>query len=305
MKVLVTGAAGFIGSHVARALVERGDEVLALVRPATPHRRIEDIVKRVRLCHTSLEDPGRVSSALAGFRPEATIHVAWYARPQDYLTSTANLGSLATTNAFVERVFAAGCRKLVGVGSCLEYAASDSLRRESDPSGPKSLYASCKLAAGVVAQALAAERGAECAWARVFHVHGPGEDEARLIPAAAAALRAGRPFDLSPGMQVRDHLDVRDVAAALVHLAGPGSSGIYNVCSGIPVTLRDVLLTVGEVLGRPELLRFGARPYARDEEMFVAGDPTRLQSTGWKPAFSDLRAGLADALQGRSESRVR
>jgi dTDP-6-deoxy-L-talose 4-dehydrogenase (NAD+) len=134
-------------------------------------------------------------------------------------------------------------------------------------------------------------------WARLFHMHGPGENPARLIPAVAAALRAGQPFSLSPGEQVRDHLDVRDVASALIHLATSSRGGQFNVCSGTPVTLRAVIETVGRVVGRPDLLRFGARPYLEGEVMNLAGVSTKLFATGWRPAHGDLEGSLREQLR--------
>jgi dTDP-6-deoxy-L-talose 4-dehydrogenase (NAD+) len=302
VRVLVTGAGGFVGAHVARALVRGGDEVLALLRPGASRARIADVVAHLRVAEAALEDERAVEAALAALRPEAVVHLAWYARPTDYLSSPANLDSLWATLAFVRRALDAGCGKVVGLGTGLEYESSDRPRRESDPADPRSLYASCKLAAWAACRALARQRGAELVWARLFHVHGPGEDPARLVPSVAAALGAGRPFDLSPGLQVRDHLPVADVAAALAHLARPGLTGIFNVCSGVPVTLREVAEAVGEIVGRPELLRFGARPYAPDETMFLVGDPARLRASGWAPSAGSLKASLAEAIAAHARA---
>jgi dTDP-6-deoxy-L-talose 4-dehydrogenase (NAD+) len=143
---------------------------------------------------------------------------------------------------------------------------------------------------------LAAEVGAELAWARVFHIHGPNEDRRRLIPWVASQLRAAVPVELTDGTQVRDHLHVSDVASGLVTLLSPRASGIYNVCSGEPVTLRRVLETVADLVGDRNLLRFGARPHRPNETMFLAGESTRLRALGWTPRFS-LRDGLEDALR--------
>jgi dTDP-6-deoxy-L-talose 4-dehydrogenase (NAD+) len=228
--------------------------------------------------------------------PDAVIHLAWYARPQNYLSSPDNVDSLATTLVFAKALLFAGCPKLVGVGTCLEYANSPRARTEEDPLDPKSLYARCKRSAHLVLGELFEQQKATLSWARLFHMHGPGENPARLLPAVATALREGRPFALSPGEQVRDHLDVRDVASALVHLATAGASGVYNVCSGKPVTLREVVETMGRVVGRPDLLQFGQRPYMENEVMNLAGAATRLRATGWEPAYPDLARSFGDAL---------
>jgi len=244
-----------------------------------------------------LRDVDDLTSLLQSERPDVVIHLAWYAKPHDYLTSPENIDSLACTLQFARAVLKGGCPRFLGVGTCLEYAELPRPRSESDPLDPKSLYARCKHAAQVVLAELFRESGASLAWARLFHMHGPGEHPSRLIPSLAAALRAGRPFAVSPGEQVRDHLDVRDVGSALVHIAvHPELQGPVNVCSGKPVTLRTVLETVGRELGHPELLEFGKRGYMTGEVMNLAGVPNRLFESGWQPAHGDLAASIRDAL---------
>jgi dTDP-6-deoxy-L-talose 4-dehydrogenase (NAD+) len=243
-----------------------------------------------------LEDSERIGSLLESVRPNAVAHLAWYVHPRDYLTSRENLRSLAATVSFAERVFLAGCTKLVAMGSGLEYSPSDQPRTEDDKTDPWCLYSASKIATGAVLRALATSLGAECAWARLFHVHGPGEDPRRLLPTVARLLAGGRPVDLTPGLQVRDHLDVADVASALVSLTDSHAVGVYNVCSGVGVTLKEVLTSLGEAVGRTDLLRFGALPSPPAETQYIVGDPTRLRQLGWHPEHSNLRASLARAV---------
>jgi len=296
MRVLLTGAGGFIGPHVVAQLLANHHEVIATARTEAALGRIGSDRQRLSKVPLDLGDFERTRTFLETARPEAIIHLAWYADPVDYLVSHQNLASLSVTNKLVEAALASGCRKLVVAGTCVEYAVQDRPLSEQDPAQPRSLYAACKHAAWMVAQAMAASSGAELAWARIFHLHGPGEDERRLLPWVARELRAGRAVSLTDGTQVRDHLHVADVAAGLVALLSPGASGIYNVCSGEPVTLRHVLETVGEILGRRDLLQFGARPHRPGEIMFLAGTSARLRALGWSPRFG-LRDGLVDALR--------
>ena len=302
MKVLVTGANGFIGSEVVRILVDARHEVVALDRPAAPANRLTAVADRIERVAIDLDEPPAVRGLVEAVRPEALIHLAWYANPVDYLVSPANLASLSATAGLVEAALATGCRNLVLAGSCVEYRPLDRALREDDPIEPGTLYGTCKHAAWLVTKALASSAGAELAWARVFHLHGPGEDPRRLIQWVASELRAGRSVELTDGSQVRDHLHVTDVAAGLVALLSAGASGVYNVCSGEPVTLKKVLQTVGEIVGRPELLRFGARPHRAGEMMFLCGDSRRLRGLGWRPRFG-LKDGLADAISNGAEVR--
>jgi nucleoside-diphosphate-sugar epimerase len=294
MRIWVTGARGFIGRHVVAQAVLAGHEVWALARPGVS--RPSDLPPSAHLLGLDLADGREIASLVKSLAPEVIIHLAWYARPQDYLTSLDNVDSLSTALCFAKAALLAGCRTMVGVGTCLEYADSPRAHNESDLLDPKSLYARCKRAAHLVLGELFDRQGARLIWARLFHMHGPGENPARLLPAVIAALRSGRAFSLSPGEQIRDHLDVRDVASALVHLAGSDLKGAVNVCSGIPVKLRAVLEILGRELGRPELLHFARRPYLADEVMFLTGIPARLSQSGWRPAHADLAASIRETI---------
>lgn len=302
MRVLVTGAAGFIGSEVVRTLVRDGHEVTAIVRALDRTQRLEQLRSRLRVEALPLEDTSQLDGVLKAARPEAVLHLAWYAKPEDYLVSAENMSSLAMTSSLVRTVLARGCRKFVGVGTCLEYADIDRLRREDDPPDPVSLYASCKVAAWFVLRALGAAFGAEVSWGRIFHLHGPTESASRLLPWIASQLRRGLPAELSDGHQIRDHLHVSDVAAGLVTLMQPGATGVYNVCSGEPVTLRQVAEIVGRALGREQLLRFDARPHRPGEVMFLAGDSRRLRALGWQPRHT-LESGIRDTFDQGGGSR--
>jgi nucleoside-diphosphate-sugar epimerase len=295
VRIAVTGASGFIGAQVVKRLLETGDEPLLLGRGGKAAPRLRGLTG-LAVHEVPLDDTAALRRWLDAHRPEAVVHLAWYARPRDYLVSPENRASLAMTTRLAEAVFASGCRRLVGVGTCLEYADSDRPVEESDAVGPVSPYARAKHEAFRNASALAAGAGAELAWARVFHLYGPGEDPSRLVPTVAASLARGEPIDVTAGEQVRDYMHVADVAAGIAALARPGAAGVYNVCSGTARPLRELLLAIGQLRGRADLIRFGARPYAPDEVMHLAGRSNRLRSLGWSPRFPTLEAGLADAL---------
>src|SRR5690349_3801265 len=118
MRVLVTGAGGFIGAHAVRGLLSAGHDVIALDRPEASLDRIATILDTVEVARIELGDQPRVAELLRQSRPDAILHLAWYADPRDYLVGAANLGSLAVTTRLVEAALAAGCRKLVLTGSC-------------------------------------------------------------------------------------------------------------------------------------------------------------------------------------------
>ena len=106
----------------------------------------------------------------------------------------------------------------------------------------------------------------------------------------------GEPAPTSDGLQVRDYLYVEDIALALYHIMGSDVNGSVNVASGLPVTLRQIIETIGEVVGRPELLRIGEIPRAVGDTEMVVADISKLAAAGFSPEFS-LEEGLGATVE--------
>lgn len=297
MRVLVTGAGGFIGSHVVRRLLQNGCEVAAIVRASSSLDRLEGLVDHVQLIDGDLSQPNRWSEGVVSWHPEACIHTAWYAEPGKYLDSTENLRAFSYSLDLVEVLARSGCNNVVMSGTCFEYDTDAGYLREDGITKPRTLYAACKLALSLVAAQRAAQLGIRLAWARVFYLYGPHEDRRRLVPALTLALLKGDEFHATKGDQARDYMHVTDVASALCALALRGCEGVFNVCSGEPVTMARLMLTLEQIVGRPELVRFGLRPPGAFEPTFVCGDNLRLRSaTGWQPTCT-LDAGLRSTVE--------
>ena len=292
-RVLVTGAGGFIGSHVVRHLVGSGREVTAVVRPGDTLARLHDVVGRVSVVPCDLADPSALRPTLASWRPDAAIHLAWFSDAAKRLTGAENVPALVASLGLLDELILAGCPRVVMAGTCAEYDTDAGYLREEGPTRPQTLYAASKVALSLVGAQIAATAGVDLVWARIFYVYGPHEDERRLVPALMGALARGQRFPATAGEQVRDYLHVADVAAALSALSEPGPAGIVNVCSGVPVTMRQVMEMVGEIVGGGELIDFGAVPYRGWDPPFICGDNRRLRAqTGWRPHYPTLRAGL-------------
>ncbi len=296
MKILVTGPGGFVGSRVVRALSAGGHDVGAIMRPSASHERLEGVEDRLRIFPGDLGAPDAWRGDVAAWRPEACIHTAWYAEPGKYLDSTLNLDCLRDSLRLLEELAAIGCRRAVMTGTCFEYDLETGTLTEETPVKPRTLYAACKLALGVVAAQRASQLGLAFSWGRIFYVYGPYEDTRRLVPALTLSLLRGEPFKATTGEQVRDYIHVDDIASALVALAVTGASGVFNICSGEPSTIRDLMLEVGRLIGREDLIQFGARPPGQYEPPVIDGENRRLrEATGWKPART-LPQGLAETV---------
>lgn len=291
LRVFLTGASGFIGSHVLRRLLSAGHDVSAMVVPNDPLWRLRDLVGRFDVLTGDLADVPALRTALTTWKPEACIHLAWYAEPGKYLHAPENVTALTASLILIQELATARCSHLVGVGTCAEYDSEQGYLREDGPTRPTTLYAAAKLSCGLLGQRLAATAGMQFAWARIFYPYGPYEDERRVVPALIRSLLRKQPFPATMGDQVRDYLHVEDVAAALVLLAEKRADGVFNVASGVPVTIRHLMESVGELLDSSQLIQFGALPYRDWDPWFICGHNQRLRNLGWTRRFA-LRDGL-------------
>jgi nucleoside-diphosphate-sugar epimerase len=295
MRVFVTGASGFIGAHVMRTLLARKHQVAVLAMPGDPLTRLQSLHDRFDTISGTLEDEDLLINSINGFQPDACIHLAWYAEPGEYLQAAQNIQSLTASLSLFDILIKAGCRQIVAAGTCFEYDTDFGFLHEDTPTRPASLYAASKLSCCLLGRQLATQAGIHFAWGRIFYPYGPQEDPRRLVPAAIAALKQGIPFPASSGEQVRDYIHVADVASAFCILTEKQTDGVFNISTGSPVSIRQLMETLGKLMNRADLIRLGAMPYRKWDPPFICGNNMRLKSLGWQPSYS-LPDGLSDTI---------
>jgi nucleoside-diphosphate-sugar epimerase len=297
VKVLLTGATGFIGAPVARELALAGHEVHAMVVPNDAGRaRLSDVSAKMRFHDADLLDRRAVRACVADVRPDLAIHLAWYAVPADYIHHEINYDLVAASVHLAQKLFDVGCKRLVAAGTCFEYDLSrEAPLREDAPVAPFTVYGACKLALFGMLRELARARKASFVWPRFFFLYGPHEPAPRLVPAVARALLGGERARVSKGDQVRDFSHVADAARAVAAVAASDLEGAVNVGSGEPTPVREVVRAIAEICGGVDRVDWGAVAQREGDPAYVCADTTRLRSTGFEPRF-DLRAGLADAV---------
>lgn len=296
MKLLLTGATGFIGSHVARRMVTDGCEVYALIRPGSNTWRINDIIRSLNVVSCDLFAIQELDKCLEKIRPDLCVHLAWYAEPGKYLNSLENLRLLCASLQFATRLVNLGCRRFIGAGSCAEYEPAPDCLSESSPTLSRSLYGASKLGLYLTLEQLSNVTNMEFSWVRFFYLYGPFEDERRLVPSIVGLLLRNQEANVTKGEQIRDFLHVEDVAAAVWAIAQTNLQGPVNVGSGRPIAVRNIVTKIGDILNRPELIKFGALPYGESDPMFVCANNARLLgNTTWTPRYS-LDEGLCQAV---------
>lgn len=286
---IVGGGAGFIGRHLVRHLASIGLDVLVLDRCPID---LPDVQSRV----LDLTDRQAVLDALRGLRPHWIFNltgiidhtIQW--PDQREIINQNLLSVLNLLEALDEHPPAA----FVNVGSSDEYGDNPAPQHESLRERSIAPYSAAKSMATHYLQMWHRRTGFPAVVARFFLIYGPEQDMRRLIPWACMTLLRGETMPASEGLQKRDFLYVQDAVEGLVKLAEtPAAQGqVFNVASGEPVAVREVLETIHEVVGRGSV-DFGARPMRDGEIMELYADISRVkQVVGWQPT-TDLREGLA------------
>jgi UDP-glucuronate decarboxylase len=295
MRLLVTGGGGFIGKHVVQRLLLDGHEVHSVDLKAYA----EEVGRYGPEYHQhplNMNDTAALQSVINAVRPECAIHLAWYAAPGKYWDAGENVACVASSLVLAEGLLAAGCRRLVGVGSCAEYDwAFGYLTEQHTLVKPRGLYGVSKDAVRRILESRLAHEAMELAWARLFFLYGPGEHAERLVPSAIIGLLAGQGFTCAHPEVYRDFLDVRDVAAALCSIATSSVTGAINVASGVPTKVGDLVIEIARMVGRTNCAGFHDTCADPDTPRLLVGSNDRLvHEVGWTPRFS-LSQGLADA----------
>ncbi len=301
MRLLVTGATGFVGSSVVGAALDRGHEVVAVIRSRARAATLGGS-PGLSLVEADLADGEAMRRAAAGASADVALHLAWTIGP-DYFDSPASLACVEGSLALLRGLIDAGCPRVVFVGTHLELTPTDRDMDESRPAAPRGLYAVCKDALHRIAEARLASTDTSFAWARLFNLYGPGQAEWAFVPSVVRHLLAGERCPLTHGAQQRGFLHVRDAADALLALAESTVRGVVHVGSDEVVTVRALAERIGAGVARPDLLAFGALEPSPGDAPRVVASTARLRSdVGFRPRVR-LDDGLHETIEwwrGRS-----
>jgi nucleoside-diphosphate-sugar epimerase len=324
-RVLVTGAGGFIGRHSVEPLRRLGYEVYAAVSPRTGAaeglgRTAADMLQGAgmlqgaEVLRADLTDGRSIDALIREVRPSHLLHFAWIATPGLYWQSPDNYRWLAASRHLLEAFQAAGGTRAVMAGSCAEYDWSKvtlchertsplAMEPGAGEAARVTPYAACKIALERVLEGYG-RGGLSTAWGRIFFQYGPGEHRARLVASVVVNLLAGREAPCTHGRQVRSFLHVEDVGAAFAALLSSGVEGPVNIGSGESCSIGHLLERLATYIGRPDLLKLGAREPPPGEPPVLVPDVVRLsKEVGFRPKWG-LEEGLRDTVRWWREQEL-
>ena len=301
-RALVTGGAGFVGSHLCGRLLDAGTDVVCLDNLATGSRSNVAELERhrgFRFVRADATDP----AALRGLpgRFDLVLHFACPASPADYLRlplETLDVGSTGTRNA-LERAHADGARFLLAstsevYGDPLEHPQRETYWGNVNPIGPRSVYDESKRFAEALVTAHRQVHGTDTAIVRIFNTYGPRmrTGDGRAVPTFIAQALDGMPLTVAgDGGQTRSLCYVDDTVAGVLALAASGESGPMNIGGADEITVLELARRIVELTGSGSRIRFVERPV--DDPCRRKPDTTLARERlGWRP-----RVGWSEGLE--------
>ncbi len=291
VPVLITGASGFIGGHLAQRMVRQGEEVTVVVRPQSDVSNLDAVRQDVEVVEHDGSGEG-MRAIVDAARPDLVYHVASMFiaehKPEDVAPLITS--NLLFPSLLVEAMAGLELRNLINVGTSWQ-------NFENRDYSPVCLYAATKQAFEALLQFYVETGRLQVITMKLFDTYGPGDPRPKLFRLLRRLADSGESLAMSPGEQLQDLVYVDDVTEALA-MAGErlrqgrldGGSEVYAVSSGAPIPLKELVASYAEVSGRSLDIEWGGRPYREREVMVPWSRGARLP--GWQP-----RVGLAEGLQ--------
>lgn len=297
-KILVTGGAGFIGSHVTELLCDYGYRVIVVDDLRFGYEKFID--KRAEFFKIALEDSGSIEKILEGV--DAVMHLAAssiisfsYVRPLEYFEN-----NLINGIKLLEAMKKRGVKKIIYSSTSSVYGQPKrSPVKEENPKNPLNIYASSKLAFEDVLISYYHAFGIESVSLRYYNVYGPRDVQkagTRVVPMWIKAILNNKPIPWYwQGRQIRDYVYVKDVAQAHLDVLPLNGVHCFNVGSGKGILMSDVLETLGKIVGKKlKTLDLGER---KGDTMKSFADISKIKTTvGWIPKVA-LEEGLRETFE--------
>ena len=279
MKILLTGATGFIGKYVTERLIIKGIDFVTVGRNS-PNINNEHINADLLLTNN-------FDQILETAQATHLIHLSWYAEHGKYWTSPLNDKWAEATLKLVKAFCNSGGQGVIAAGTCAEYDWSHGYcSEETTLIKPETLYGQAKDKTRKLVLSICEKYNVPCVWGRIFFPYGKEEHPHRLIPSLVSVFRGERPSFGVNSSQYRDLLYAFDVAEAFILLLLSGKTGIFNVSSGKPVQIIDVVYKIAILLNANPKIILDLTTERPGEPSLLVGENSKLKSLGWRPEYT-------------------
>jgi nucleoside-diphosphate-sugar epimerase len=288
-SILLTGATGFLGSHIAEELIALGFQVIVLKRSTSNLKYCNGFADQISWI--DCDDLTFAQQEIIRLKPTVLIHAAWSgvkSHDRDrWSEQEKNISFLVSILELAKKV---GIKKIIALGSQAEYGSFENIVNESYSCNPNSAYGAIKLCSSVILKAFAEQNNIDWYWIRIFSVFGPREDANWLIPSAIINLLNKKEMALTPCEQRYDYLYIKDFTSGILSIVkkDKDKSGIYNMSSGSNIMIKEILSFLEHRLSpKQKILKFGELAYRPNQVMNMQGNSDLFfQTFNFKPKFN-------------------
>ena len=285
MKILITGANGFIGKHVTKQLATVNNTILATGFEKNKSDNSQDNVKWI---YGNLSNLDNYKAEIREFNPDVTVHMAWQGIP-DFSENISRLNLETSIDLLDFIIEETDCSKIIVSGSCFEYGKRNGVVKESENTAINSYFSWAKHSIYGYLELKCKQKYIELVWFRYFYVYGPGQRKASLIPTILDSFKNNLTPDIRNPYNKNDFIYVQDIATAtdcVINLETKIDSGIYNLGSGYSTSVLEICVKAElAVTGVQKATKSLAKIPKIDFQDFWA-DVSKLKSLGWKPMYS-------------------
>lgn len=289
-RILITGAVGFIGSHLTQRLIEEGLKVGIIKRKNSNTQRIKNLLDKIEVYDADIVNTNEVFKAVSHFRPDVIFHLATYYVLKHKLEEVplmVNTNTLGIIN-LLEVSKELGVKLFVNTSSCVVYKESKNKLKEDSCLKPLNLYALTKLQAEQSCSFYAEEYGLKIVTLRIFPPYGPADHERRLVPYAIKKFLDREKPKMTTGRQKWDFIYVEDIVDAYLKLLSiskiPQKHEIFNIGTGNPISVKKVVLEIDNIINTKIKPEWGAIPHRKNEPWFICADINKARKVlNWEP----------------------
>lgn len=298
-RVLITGATGFIGSHLTRKLIKEEFEVGIIKRENSNLWRISDLIKNLSIYDADLRDLHKVSEIISNFKPDVIFHLATYyavEHKSEEISLMVNTNVLGTIN-LLEASKKSNVKLFINTSSCFVYQESKNKLKENKNLNPLNLYALTKIQAEQACSFYTKKYGLRTVTFRLFPPYGPADHERRLIPYTIKTFLEEKKIRLTTGKQRWDFVYIDDIIEAYLKLLNipslPIKHEIFNVGTGNAVSVHEVISRLKEIIGSSIEPEWGVIPHRSNEVWYICSDINKAKDIlKWQPKIQILGEGL-------------
>ena len=282
-RILISGGTGFIGSYLIPLLESKDDTIFVLTR-----NELNSLRNNISFVNFNFLSDSSFSNILKEISPDIFIHLAWDVRSPNYSSNSINYLWYKRSLELCKMFLDSGGKRIIVAGTCYEYDFSvNSVLTEDSVCFPITLYGKCKNALHEELLFLSKKYKSDLIWTRIFFPYGKGEEKRKFISYLFDCINKDRKLLIKQPDDVIDYIHVSDIARALEMLLYCNCNGVFNICSGNKVMVKDIVNYITQKFAKNIPIECSKNCNSK----YIVGDPTKLTKLGFKCKY-DIYKGI-------------